>query len=138
MDPTELGTHASTVRCEQCDQATVYPVTSEMTSVWQCRQCNHETSVQAVRDLVLRMEYELDTFSYAASPEEWESLLDKFQKVFHENHYICMKTKRILLQIYGARDGYRLNQMSREQLDRKISLCRDYIEIFSKLEPGYR
>ena len=32
----------------------------------------------------------------------------RFQGVLHEDHYICMKTKRILLQIYGAREGYRL------------------------------
>ena len=49
-----------------------------------------------------------------------------------------MKTKRILLQIYGAREGYKLNQLSRKQLERKISLCRNYIEIFSVLEPGHR
>ena len=60
----------------------------------------------------------------------------RFQGVLHEDHYICMKTKRILLQIYGAREGYRLDQLSRPQLDRKIELCRNYINVFSKLEPG--
>ena len=91
-----------------------------------------------VRDLVIRLEFQLDTFSYASSPEDWEHLLEDFQKFLHDNHYICMKTKRILLQIYGARDGYHLQQLSRKQLDRKIFLCRNYIEIFSVLEPGYR
>ena len=49
-----------------------------------------------------------------------------------------MKAKSMLLQIYGAREGYKLDQMPRELLDRKISLCRNYIDIFSRLAPGYR
>ena len=139
VDPTELGTHASTIRCPGCSQPTMLPVSSDMDSVWQCGKCPQlQLTMDQVKDIVTRLEFELDTFSYASSPEEWEELLEKFQSVLHDNHYICMKTKRILLQIYGARDGYRLNQLTREQLDRKIFLCKNYIEIFSKLEPGFR
>ena len=89
-------------------------------------------------ELVQRMDFELSSFPYSASPEDWENLLTRFQTHLHQNHFLCMKIKRILLQIYGARDGFRLDQMSRDQLNRKIELCRNYIEIFSKLEPGYR
>ena len=106
---------------------------------WKCCHLNCKiTFTFDVRDLVIRLEFQLDTFSYASSPEDWEHLLEDFRKFLHDNHYICMKTKRILLQIYGARDGYHLQQLSRKQLDRKIFLCRNYIEIFSVLEPGYR
>ena len=138
LDPTELGTHASTIRCPGCDSPSMAPTSSDMESPWGCAQCGHSLAMAEVRDLTLRLEFDLDTFSYAASPDEWELLLERFQTVLHDNHYICMKTKRILLQIYGARDGWRLNQLTRKQLDRKIALCRNYIEIFSKLEPGFR
>ena len=138
VDPTELGTHASTLKCPDCDQPQLYPLDSQLESVWQCRNCPHQQTAQSVRDLVLILEAKLDSFSYSASPEEWEELLRSFQTVLHDNHYICMKTKRILLQIYGAREGYKLNQLSRTLLERKISLCRNYIEIFSVLEPGHR
>ena len=114
------------------------PATSQRDSDYQCTLCQHTLPYSTIKDITLRCEFELDTFSYASSPEDWEQLLERFQEKLHGNHYICMKTKRLLLQIYGARDGYRLNQMSREQLNRKIFLCRNYIEIFSKLEPGYR
>ena len=137
-DPTELGTQASAVKCDLCHQSTMLPRSSDINSDYHCADCDHSVPLETIRDMTMKCEFELDSFSYAASPEEWETLLSRFQEKLHDNHYICMKTKRLLLQIYGARDGYRLNQMSREQLDRKIFLCRNYIEIFSKLEPGYR
>lgn len=137
-DPTELGTHASTLRCVECDQPSLYPRDSEQDSDWLCRACNYQESAQSVTLKTRLLEADLDSFPYSASPEEWEDLLERFQSVLHENHYICMKTKRILLQIYGAREGYKLNQLSRKQLERKISLCRNYISIFSVLEPGHR
>ena len=138
LDPTELGTHASTIRCPACEQPSMTPASSAMESPWVCGECGHGLAMAEVRDIVLRLEFDLDTFSYAASPPEWELLLERFQAGLHDNHYICMKTKRILLQIYGARDGWRLNQLTKEQLYRKIALCRNYIDIFSRLEPGFR
>ena len=137
-DPTELGTHASTLKCPKCDQPQLYPRDSHVDSPWQCRNCPYQEPAQSVREQTISLEAQLDTFPYSASPLEWEELLERFQSVLHENHYICMKTKRILLQIYGAREGFKLNQLPRKLLDRKISLCRNYIEIFSVLEPGHR
>ena len=49
-----------------------------------------------------------------------------------------MKMKRILIQLYGWREGYRVEQLDRKLLDRKIQLCNNYISIFNILEPGYR
>ena len=49
-----------------------------------------------------------------------------------------MSIKRVLLAMYGGREGYRLEQLPRHLIDRKIELCRNYISIFSRLEPGFR
>jgi hypothetical protein len=35
-----------------------------------------------------------------------------------------------------CREGYRLENLSRLQLERKVELCRNYCSIFSILEPG--
>jgi len=138
VDPTELGTMASTMRCSQCASPSLLPATSELDSVWRCTACNREEDHQNIVQTVQILEMQLDAFPYSASPEEWEDLLKRFQLQLHDDHYLCMKAKRMLLQIYGAREGYKLDQMSRELLDRKIDLCRNYIDIFTRLEPGYR
>jgi len=65
-------------------------------------------------------------------------LLVDFCKELHPDHFLCMKVKRLLLQLYGSREGYRLDQLPRSLIDRKIELCRNYIKIFSVLEPGFR
>lgn len=137
-DPTELGTMASTMRCPECSEARLLPTSSLAEPIWECSNCCKVESHENVLKTVKALEMELDAFPYSASPEDWEELLTRFQSVLHDDHFLCMQAKRILLQIYGAREGYKLNQMSRELLDRKIALCRNYISIFSKLEPGYR
>ena len=87
---------------------------------------------------VRRLQQRLESFSPAESPEAWETLLSQFQTELHEDHFLCMDIKRVLLAKYGAREGYRLEQLPRHLIDRKIELCRNYVSIFSRLEPGFR
>jgi hypothetical protein len=51
---------------------------------------------------------ELDAFPYSASPTNWEDLIDKFQQDLHDDHFLCMKARRMLFQIYGVSEGYKL------------------------------
>ena len=73
-DPTELGTHASTILCPGCG-GLVLPDSCALDSDWSCAGCGLSLAMAAVTELVTRLEFDLDTFSYAASPEEWEALL---------------------------------------------------------------
>jgi hypothetical protein len=52
------------------------------------------------------------------------------------DHYICLDVKRLLIQLYGWRKGFGLGEMSIEQLERKLELCRNYIQVYSKVEPS--
>ncbi len=40
------------------------------------------------------------------------------------------------VHVLSCREGYRLENLSRAQLERKLELCRNYCQIFSILEPG--
>ena len=91
-----------------------------------------------VKEATARLQLSLDTFLPFQAPEEWEQLLTEFTKELHEDHFLCMAIKRVLLSLYGARKGYRLEQLPQHLLVRKIELCRNYVSIFSRLEPGYR
>ena len=83
--------------CLECDQPSLYPRDSQLESDWLCRSCGYQESAQSITRKTKLLEADLDSFPYSASPEEWEELLERFQSVLHENHYICMKTKRILI-----------------------------------------
>ena len=136
-DPTELGTMASAVKCDDCGD-TVLPASSAVSCHWVCGGCRREEPVGGMIARVRRLQQRLESFSPAESPEAWETLLSQFQTELHEDHFLCMNIKRVLLAMYGAREGYRLEQMPRPLIDRKIELCRNYVSIFSRLEPGFR
>lgn len=137
-DPTELGTMLSCVKCSQCHVDQMLPRSSAMESEWECRSCGSTREHADILQLTLRLERLVEGQSYLESPESWELLLRTLEEEVHPNHYLCMKVKRILLQLYGSREGYRLENLSRSQLERKLELCRNYCKIFSILEPGYR
>jgi len=139
QDPTELGTHASTMVCPACGVPALLPTTSKPGEpVWECVACNEQQSRSYILEVVKRLEKQLETLPYSCDPPEWEALLLHFNKELHPDHFLCMKVKRLLLQLYGSREGYRLEQLPRSLIDRKIELCRNYIKVFSLLEPGFR
>jgi len=137
-DPTELGTQASTLVCPACSASALLPASPAPNSDYRCGECGREEDRQQVVQLVERLEARLDSQDYSDPPNCWEEFLTSLGTQLHPDHFICMKAKRILLQIYGSREGYKLSQLPRRLLDRKIQLCTNYISIFSRLEPGYR
>jgi len=136
-DPTELGTMVSAMKCEDCGDM-VLPISSDVNSDWVCGGCQREQTVGGVIARLRTMEERLMSLSPTESPEAWEFLLSQFQKEVHEDHYLCMTIKRVLLSMYGAWEGYKLNQLPRNLIDRKIELCKNYVTIFSRLDPGFR
>ena len=68
--------------------------------------------------------------------EDLERTLADVAKIVHPNHYLAMQIKKMLMLMYGNCPSHRLAAMSRKDLERKAELCRNYMEIFNKLEPG--
>ena len=44
--------------------------------------------------------------------------------------------KRLLVQLYGWKDGFKLNELTDDLLQRKIDLCENYLSVYSKVEPS--
>ena len=65
-----------------------------------------------------------------------EDLLQKLSSIFHPNHFLIMRLKSQLISQYGNVHGYSLNQLPADKVLRKLELCREFIEVFSKVEPG--
>jgi len=49
---------------------------------------------------------------------------------------LAMKVKRMLCLMYGNCPSHRLDSMTEKALKRKVELCREYIAVYSILEPG--
>lgn len=66
----------------------------------------------------------------------YEEFLKKCKTMFHENHYLILSAMHCLSQLYGKIKGYLINDLTEEQLERKIEICKKLIKTFEKLEPG--
>lgn len=65
-----------------------------------------------------------------------ETFMSKYAKVLHRNHYVFLSAKHSLCQLYGKVDGFLINEMSRDELKRKQTLCEELLEVIDILEPG--
>ena len=54
---------------------------------------------------------------------------------FHKNHYLVMKLKSHLISQYGN-TGTAYSDLDSDVILRKIALCEEFIEVFSKIDSG--
>lgn len=66
----------------------------------------------------------------------FEGFLKRHVGLLHPNHYLFTSAKHSLSQLYGRDECYLLNTLSSEQLERKISICRDLLAVADVIEPG--
>lgn len=64
-----------------------------------------------------------------------EGLIDKLSTFLHPNHYHMFSLKHSLIQLYGNELGYKMQQLSEEQMTKKLNTCKDLYEICQKLDP---
>ena len=62
--------------------------------------------------------------------------LGLLERKFHPNHSIVMRAKSGLISSLGNVNGHFYHQLSDEGLRYKERLCRSFIEVFSKIDPG--
>lgn len=148
-DPTELGTYISGIRClgtqiltpdtdgTSCG-GTQLPISPlEENSDWRCDRCPVLLASSDVNDLVARIGEEVDNIQ-AGSPTvtQLEELVSKLSTFLHPHHYHLYSIKHSLVQLYGHQQGYQINQLSDQQLERKADMCRELLAVTDTLDPG--
>lgn len=135
-DPTELGTHCSTLRCAKCPQGLVLPTDPlDQTAVWKCQLCSHSIPAQNVTQLLDRLFKELDSID-GNSVHQYENFIVRYEPVLHHNHYLFLSAKHSLCQLYGKIADFLLHELSLDQIKHKEALCRDLLLAVDRFEPG--
>ncbi|XP_053691863.1 SET domain-containing protein SmydA-8 [Sabethes cyaneus] len=140
-DPTELGTHFSSLICEKCSIGLIEssnPLDDE--ADWKCTHCDHSIRGSIVLKKTQIMQSVLDRIDYTSHGKErlesYERIFEKFKGIIHPLHFINTSIRDSLIQLYGRVPGYRISEMSDALLERKIELCKDVLQVMNVFEPG--
>ncbi|KAF6208536.1 hypothetical protein GE061_016994 [Apolygus lucorum] len=144
-DPTELGTHLSSLKCIGVDPSDVTCACSGLilsssadeNADWKCNLCPVTLTSSHVADLISRISMDVDESIENPSISKLEQLLTKLEKLLHRNHYHCFMVKHSLIQLYGREPGYSLNNLTEAQLVRKINMCKELLSVIDVIDPSH-
>jgi len=134
-DPTEFGSNFSTIYDSGKPMLPEDPLDAE--SDWVCKETGMRRNAMEVKLQLSTIGQELEAVSNKGTIDDAEEFLEKYSKVLHPNHYHLVTAKHNLLQMYGRTEGYLIQDMTEEQLQRKKELCLEHIEVLRILDPEH-
>ncbi|KAI9551770.1 hypothetical protein GHT06_022106 [Daphnia sinensis] len=138
-DPTELGSHLSSLACPRCSgrNYTVPEDPLNPESYWKClgEQCGNRIGPTQVSQLLTCLQRKADELNYDDT-RGLEIFIETWSSILHPNHSILIGIKYYLCHFYGNAPGYQLHQLPLHLLVRKIKLCEELLGVALILEPG--
>jgi len=132
-DPNEFGTNFSTFYHNGVEVLQQTPL--ESGSPWVSKDGQIEIPAEEVADNMAQIGEELTLLQMKGSVDDYKEFLARYSKLLHPNHYHMLTAKHSLMQMYGRTEGYLIQDMSDEMLKEKENLCREMIELCTKLDP---
>lgn len=141
LDPTELGTFFSSLKCRKCNKGSM--VSSKPTdeeAEWHCTNCDRVLEADAMAIVTKVMQDDVGKIVYMESGterlESYEQAFKKYRAVLEPLHYLLNSIRQSLIELYGRVPEYRMQELSDAQLERKIELCKDVQRVLDVFEPG--
>ncbi|ODM97856.1 Protein msta, isoform A [Orchesella cincta] len=145
-DPTELGAHVSSLRCQSlkcCEKTGLEslvipedPFAPEKD--WVCIACKETYPVGYVSSIVNKIGKDMDElhekFGDIPAIEEFVKKSSKFLSPFH---FYLLEMKVELAQLYGRTPDEPILALAPRKLLRKIQLCEELLIVLNKIYPGY-
>ena len=133
-DPTELGSHLSSLVCgkTRCDGAVVPIDSLDSQSNWHCLECNAIVPVEKVHkilELAIRESAISDT-EMETNPVHLEQLLYHLSKNLHPYNHLIINLKQKLVSLYS-------NAKSIPARQRIIQLCLDVMDCLDKVRKHF-
>ncbi|CAO1309455.1 unnamed protein product [Diamesa serratosioi] len=138
LDPTELGTHFSTLKCSQCRNGNVIscdPI--ESTADWKCMSCSSKINAIEVLKIMGTVKQEDTTIltskdTICKKMEQYESFLVKLKNILHPNHQIFMSIKTIMIDLIQVD----VRRTENSKFGRIYELCRNVLDVLNIIAPG--
>ncbi|KAK7072641.1 hypothetical protein SK128_012618 [Halocaridina rubra] len=132
-DPSELGLHYSSLKCEKCSQQYMEPKTYLGETVWECPKCQ-----TVYPDSVIKMEYFQWVSKYDFSdtgtfiqthPQGVRNILAGVERAFHSTHHVWVMAALVGIRTLESDE-------SRDSLTMRHDLWKRLLSIYDVLEPG--
>ncbi|KAG0718448.1 SET domain-containing protein SmydA-8, isoform A [Chionoecetes opilio] len=135
-DPTELGTHFTSLRCRSCaDGFLLSAAPLDELADWLCASCSATMPAKAVTEATLRLGEEVEAALTQLDLAQLEALVERHASTtVHHNHFHLFAARHTLLQMYGRGEGGAEGQ--KEHMRRKERLCGDFLKVCTALDPG--
>jgi len=134
QDPTEFGSNLSTIFDNGKPMMPEDPLDSN--SEWVCKETGVRRNAMEIKLQLSKIGQELETLTAKGSVDDMEQFLEMHSKVLHPNHYHMTTCKHNLMQMYGRTEGYLIQDMDQEQLDRKKELCLEHLNLLTIIDPN--
>ena len=139
-DPTELGSHFSTLLCRapDCGGFVLCRDPLDTSSSWACLKCGKERAGEEVRQEQEEWEERIEAAPRQVAAQE--ALLAELQKLYHPSHNMCADVMFNLVPLYGARGA---TSASSEPLDlvaeaeKKEKICESLLALMEQVIPGW-
>ncbi|XP_065174327.1 SET domain-containing protein SmydA-8-like [Atheta coriaria] len=130
-DPTELGTFAGSLKCQQCQRGLIVSTNPlDKNAAWKCQEC--EDVVAACQVETLNAQIRAEIVAAPRTPEHFEKLLQSFSHLLHAQNTHALEIKYALVQLYESVKC----TPSEAGLQRRVELCQELLKVSSALEPG--
>lgn len=133
IDPTELGTHLSSLKCQSCQIGCLIQMNGQ--SKWTCLNCNAYETNDKIDDVLREIRHQVN--NSGSQMDKIEMFIEKYSRILHQNHYLLIEMKQKLAAIIRH-----LGEMNSEfsksvkLLKRKIELCKEIVPLLDILQPG--
>ena len=125
QDPSELGSHLSTLVCEGCGELLLPSHPLHHNSPWSCSSCSLSISSHQAMARCVRMYRAL--LSCPPSHQHLATLLAGLQTVAHPQHYVLLQAKMKFVMLASSEP---------DVLAMQTSLCQEILSVLDLVEPG--
>ncbi|XP_061391829.1 SET domain-containing protein SmydA-8-like [Musca vetustissima] len=134
-DPTELGSHMSTLICNKCatnkQEGFIMKIDAK---TWKCSNCHHCLKNEQVETILEKVKEEV--FHAQDDIRHLEYLLTKLPTLLHKNHYIIVDVKQNIASMLRSIIRNSLQRPGRQLYERKIRLCQELVVLLHIIQPG--
>ena len=136
------GSYTSALLCPACQAPVITNDVSEPTSDWGCTKCHKIFQALKISKVTGAIKEQAEQLEYRREEPErcgvraHEAFLKKYKPILHPNHVVLIKVKYALAKMYGRMEGYEANNLTNDQLVRKLDLCKEVLTVLNIIMPG--